>query len=75
MADVRPAMVSSLSPRALSETAVVQQQLTSWGCIRSYKNTTKLIEEVNRIKIRKNLLLWYTADELAHISSLEVLRR
>jgi len=33
--------------------------------IRSFKNATKLIEEVNRIKSRKNLLLWYTADESA----------
>ncbi|KIM26632.1 hypothetical protein M408DRAFT_182435 [Serendipita vermifera MAFF 305830] len=29
----------------------------------SYKNLTALAEEVNRIKNRKNLLLWYTSDE------------
>jgi hypothetical protein len=29
----------------------------------TYKNLTAVREEVNRIKNRKNLLLWYTADE------------
>ena len=29
----------------------------------TYKNHTAIVEEVNRIKSRKNLLLWYTADE------------
>ena len=30
---------------------------------RSYKNLSTVAEEVTRIKSRKNLLLWYTADE------------
>ncbi|KAJ7198589.1 hypothetical protein GGX14DRAFT_469929 [Mycena pura] len=29
----------------------------------TYMSTTSVTEEVNRIKSRKNLLLWYTADE------------
>jgi hypothetical protein len=30
---------------------------------RSYKNSSAVQEEVKRIQGRKNLLLWYTADE------------
>jgi hypothetical protein len=33
------------------------------GTHRSYKNLSAVEEEVSRIKSRKNLLLWYTADE------------
>ena len=33
------------------------------GYDRSYKNLSAVAEEVSRIKSRKNLLLWYTADE------------
>ena len=33
------------------------------GSNRSYKNLSAVAEEVSRIKDRKNLLIWYTADE------------
>lgn len=37
---------------------------------RSYNNATAVEQEVNRIKHRTNLLLWYTADEYAFPSFL-----
>lgn len=38
-------------------------RLQTAGSNRSYKNLSAVAEEVSRIKSRKNLLLWYTADE------------
>lgn len=38
-----------------------QRQITNSD--RSYKNLSAVTEEVSRIKSRKNVLLWYTADE------------
>lgn len=36
---------------------------TSLTLCRTYMNETSVIEEVNSIRKRSNLLLWYTADE------------
>lgn len=53
MYDMRGCVIPSLMPSGLSDVLDVS----------TYQNKTSVIEQVNRIKTRPNLLLWYTADE------------